>query len=153
MDNYDSTLKCIFIGDPFVGKTSFCNKLIDCNFPLYYQSTIGVDFFTKILNINNRNVKLQIWDTAGQEKYKSIISSFYRNSLFVLFLFDLNNETSFINLKKWYSDIEYYCGTSITKVLIGNKTDLKQNVSQNDIDRLCYLKQIKYYSCCIKHNG
>lgn len=147
---FDDIVKCIFIGDPFVGKTSFCNKLVGYSFPYSYQSTIGVDFFIKIMDVDYKKYKLQIWDTTGQEKYNSITKSFYRNARFVIFLFDLNNDRTFLNLKKWMYDVENFCIPDVKKVLIGNKRDLKNIVKQEDIDNFCKDRNINYYSCSAK---
>jgi small GTP-binding protein len=150
--NYNKLLKCILIGNTCVGKSSFCNKLVGYEFPYSYQSTIGVDFFSKIITINNQNMKLQIWDTAGQEKYKSITKTFYRNTKFVFLMFDLANINSFLNLKNWLIDVNTFCDNNIIKVLIGNKSDLKTNVSLESINNLCIENDIKYYSCSVKNN-
>jgi small GTP-binding protein len=150
-DNYDKILKCIFIGDPYVGKTSLCTKLVGNDFPLSYLSTIGVDFFVKIFNINNKNIKLQIWDTAGQEKYKAITRTFYRDISFVFLMFDLTDTKTFFNLKKWIFEINQYCNIKDLKIaLIGNKSDLKSNINFNLIDIFCEDYNLKFYKCSVK---
>lgn len=149
-EDYKKILKCIFIGDACVGKTSFCSKLCKNSYSLSYMSTIGVDFFTKIININNENIKLQIWDTTGQEKYNSITTSFYRNAKFIFLMFDLTNYKSFFNLKKWLREIDYYCNDNIKKVIIGNKSDLKSVISNTEINDFCRDYNISYYLCSVK---
>ena len=147
---FDEIKKCIVIGDQYVGKSSICRKLVKKDFSYEYQSTIGVDFFAKIFNINNKNIKLQIWDTAGQEKYKAIISSYYNNARLILFVFDLNNESSFLNLKKWIDDVYNYCDDNIKKILIGNKSDLQCFVNEADILKFIYQNNLEYYECSAK---
>ena len=150
---YDKLLKCIFIGDPYIGKSSLCNKLVGYEFPLSYQSTIGVDFFIKLININNEIIKLQIWDTTGQEKYKSITNSFYRKINIVFLMFDLTNYKSFYNLNEWIRDANTYCPEESIKILIGNKTDLKSVIDKKDINELCEKNDFKYYSCSVKEDN
>tara|TARA_B100001121_G_C18693475_1_gene624042 strand:+ start:3505 stop:4095 length:591 start_codon:yes stop_codon:yes gene_type:complete len=152
-DEYNKILKCIFIGDAYVGKTSLCKKLCQNNFPLSYMSTIGVDFFIKIISINDENIKLQMWDTTGQEKYNSITTSFYRNAKFIFLMFDLTNYKSFYNIKNWLKEIDYYCDDNIKKVLIGNKSDLKSTINENEINDFCYNYDILYYSCSVKNDN
>tara|TARA_Y100000590_G_scaffold2532_2_gene3338 strand:- start:5090 stop:5677 length:588 start_codon:yes stop_codon:yes gene_type:complete len=152
-EEYNKILKCILIGDAYVGKTSLCNKLCQYNFPLSYQSTIGVDFFSKIITVNDKNIKLQIWDTAGHEKYNSITTSFYKNAKFVLLMFDLTYFKSFLNIKKWLKEIDYYCDANIKKVLIGNKSDLKSIINNNEINNICSEYDILYYSCSVKNDN
>ena len=151
--DYDKLLKCIFIGDPYIGKSSLCNKLVGFEFPLSYQSTIGVDFFIKLININNEIIKLQIWDTTGQEKYKSITNSFYRKINIVFLMFDLTNYKSFYNLNEWIRDANIFCPEESIKILIGNKTDLKSVVDKKDINELCEKNDLKYYSCSAKEDN
>ena len=151
--DYDKILKCIFIGDASVGKTSLCKKLCGTEFPLLYQSTIGVDFFVKIINVNNENIKLQIWDTTGQEKYKSITTSFYRNARFIFYMFDFTNFRSFNNLKNWVDQVNFYCDLNYKKVVIGNKSDLKSVISKLEIENFCNEYNIKFYSCSVKNDN
>lgn len=152
-DNYDKLLKCIFIGDAYVGKTSLCTKLIGNDFPLSYLSTIGVDFFVKILKINNEKIKVQMWDTTGQEQYKAITRTFYRNVGFVFLMFDLTNTKSFFNLKRWISDIYEYCDIEAKIVLIGNKSDLESNINFNLVNNFCDEYDLKFYKCSVKFDN
>lgn len=146
-------IKCILIGDMMVGKSSFCLKLMGNDFPLLYQSTIGVDFFSKILDLNFQDLKLQIWDTTGQEQFKSITKSFYRNCSFVFLMFDLTDNNTFKNTKKWLNEIYQNCDENITVILIGNKTDLISNVVKEDIDMFCEKYNLKYYKCSVKYDN
>ena len=152
-NDFDEEIKSILIGDPYVGKSSFCNKLVGYTYPLSYETTIGVDYFKKILDIDNKNIKLLIWDTTGHEKYRSITRSFYRNVNFVILVFDLNNEKSFLNLKNWINNVNLYCKTNINKVLVGNKSDLKNNVNKKDIEIFCNDNKLNYYECSVKNDN
>ena len=148
---YDKLLKCIY-SDPYIGKSSLCNKLVGMNFIIL--STIGVDFFVKICNINNKNIKLQIWDTAGQEKYKAITRTFYSDIGFIFLMFDLTDIKTFFNLKKWIFEINQNCNVKDVKIaLIGNKSDLKININFNLINNFCEDYNLKFYKCSVKSDN
>src|SRR5437870_2332915 len=104
-DNYDYVFKIILIGDSGVGKSSILYRLSDDKFS-DVTSTIGVDYKTKIMNIDNKNIKLMIWDTAGQERFRAITSSYYRNVHGAILVYDITNRESFNNLHKWITAIE-----------------------------------------------
>ena len=90
-----------------------------------YISTIGVDFKIRTINIDNKTVKVQIWDTAGQDRFRTIVSSYYRGAHCIMFVFDLTDRNSFENIpKSWMSDVQRYCITDVPRMLVGNKSDL-----------------------------
>ena len=95
-------------------------------FKIDHDTTIGVEFGSKIVQIGNKNCKLQVWDTAGQESFKSITRSYYRGSICALLCYDVTNRESFDNLIKWLEETKTYANDKITIMLIGNKTDLAQ---------------------------
>ena len=92
-------LKLIVLGDQFSGKSSILNRYKNDEFIDYSVSTIGVDFVTKTINKDDNKYILNMWDTSGQEKFNSIITSYYRNIIVALLVFDLSNTESFLNLK------------------------------------------------------
>ena len=119
--------KLIIIGDASVGKSCLLLRFIDNKFRKNHELTIGVEFGAKIININNDNnipIKLQIWDTAGQESFKSITRCYYRGSIGALLVFDINNKNTFEKLKFWINEIHLNADSNITILLIGNKNDL-----------------------------
>jgi small GTP-binding protein len=81
----------------------------------------------KIIKINNKNIKLQIWDTAGQESFRSIIRCYYRNSMGAILVYDISNINSFNNIKFWLEEINNYTNSNISIILVGNKSDLNDN--------------------------
>lgn len=117
--------KILAIGDVGVGKTSLIRRFTKGYFAENITSTVGVDLDSKIVNIHGDRVKLQCWDTAGQEKYRSITQSYYRNADAVIMVFDLTNQGSFASIPKWLMDVQRYTNKNAVKVLVGNKTDLK----------------------------
>ena len=124
VDNSISVIrhKIIFVGDAGVGKTSIINRIVDNPFSETYEMSIGVDFMSKNLRYKGQNIKLQIWDSAGQEKYKGLIPSYVRNSSVVFVVYDISSKTSFKNVSSWISFIKSIENTTI--ILCANKIDL-----------------------------
>jgi small GTP-binding protein len=122
---YDYLLKIIFIGDANVGKTALAERLTKNEFHEYYNSTIGVDFSTITLDINDNTIKTHIWDTAGQECFSSIISSYYRGVAGAVIVFDVNRRESFRKCLFWLNQIKGNGETGHQPIimLIGNKID------------------------------
>ena len=147
----DINLKILLIGDSAVGKTSILFRYINDEFPDCYISTIGVEYKMKTLMINGRKINLKIWDTSGQERYRSITENFYRNANGILFVFDITNKESFNNIKLWLTDSEN-CQTKITKMLVGNKIDLidKRKVDKELTDKFAEKKEMKYIETSAK---
>lgn len=125
---FELTLKIIIVGDPSVGKTSLQTRIIENKFRPQYSTTLGVDFSFKQIQVQGSNVKLQIWDTAGQEKYRSLITTYYRHTDGIILVFDLSDDNSFENiLQSWIPHITTYMTEDVPKLLIfGNKKDLHE---------------------------
>ena len=129
MDDSAPTLKILTVGSSGVGKTALLIRYVDEEFVSSYISTIGVDFRVKQATIplpNGNSVvsKLQIWDTAGQDRFKTIVRSYYRGADGVLLVFDVSDETSFHQIHHWLKQIHLNAPESIVKLLVGNKNDL-----------------------------
>ena len=122
---YDISFKIIVIGDSGVGKSCLTTQAVRNNFEEFYQATVGFEFLTFNLRINNNVVKLQIWDTCGQEVYKSLISNFYRNSSLALILYAINNRDSFKHAENWLNDLKNQSNPNVRVFLVGNKSDLE----------------------------
>ena len=121
---YEYLFKIILIGNSGVGKSSILHRYMKRTFDSNYKVTIGVDFFMKSLTINEQMVKIQIWDTAGQEKYKSMVSSYYRGAHVALIVFDLTSHASFEALPSWVEIFFKNGPEQKNTILIGNKKDL-----------------------------
>ena len=122
------TFKIILIGDISVGKTSLLTKFIDNTFIDNYNTTIVSEFKSKIIRFDeNLNINLNIWDTCGGERYKSITRQYFRNADGIILVYDIGNRESFDNIKKWVKDIEDNCNKDYVFFLIGNKCDLNDN--------------------------
>lgn len=134
--------KIIVIGDSGVGKSNFINRFLGNDFKSHSISTIGVELFTKYYEVNytvgNTNqidvVKVNIWDTAGQEKYKSVTSSYYKGSKGIFVLYDTTKLETFMNTTDWLKDIEEFCNNNPSIMLVGTKSDLESlKVIDSDI--------------------
>ena len=124
---YDLSFKTIVIGDPSVGKSCITMKAIKDFFEDYYAPTVGFEFYSLNVKLNDQIIKLQIWDTCGQEEYKSLISNFYRNSSLAILTYAINNKISFDNLEMWLNEVKTLCSPDVKIFLIGNKNDLEDN--------------------------
>ena len=122
---YDISFKIIVIGDSGVGKSCLTTQAVRNNFEEFYTATVGFEFLTFNMRINNNVLKLQIWDTCGQEVYKSLISNFYRNSSLALILYAINNKESFQHAETWLNDLKNQANPNVKVFLVGNKSDLE----------------------------
>lgn len=126
---YDYLFKILLVGDTMVGKSSILLKFVDNVFTHHSISTIGVDFKIKTIELGDKKAKFQIWDTAGQDRFRSIVSSYYRGAHGIIITYDVNEEESFQNITKWYDEIKHYANHPVL-MLVGNKTDLgKREIS------------------------
>ena len=141
--------KIIFVGDTGVGKTQIINKFVNSKFDETYDSTIGVDFMSKNITFHGTNIKLQMWDTAGQEKYKGLIPSYVRNSSIVFLIYNVSVKKSFDNIPNWISFIKSH--ESPTLVLCGNKIDLeKREVTKEEGENLAKKEKIAFFEVSAK---
>ena len=120
---YDYLYKVIFMGDSDTGKSSLSQRIAHDSFNPTYIDTIGVDFFIKYIKISGKIIKLQMWDTAGADRFRSITKSYYRGSNIICLVYDVTNLNSFKNIKNWMKDIEDFKKEKVYIVLVGNKCD------------------------------
>ena len=125
--SYDLNFKLIIIGDAGVGKSCLTTRATKDYFEENYSTTIGFEFFSLNIKVNEKTIKLQIWDTCGQEIYRSLISSFYRNSSLAFLVYSIDNIESFNNLTNWLNDLKNQSNPDIKIFLIGNKEDLNDD--------------------------
>lgn len=127
---YDYSIRIILIGDCAVGKTAFSKKLMNDTFSSKYDATIGVDYSSKTIILNNTNViKCQIWDTAGQESFAPLIKTYYRDVGGVILMYDVNDRKTYTDLTFWLNEIEKNKPEwVISKLLIANKIDSDNRV-------------------------
>jgi Ras-related protein Rab-1A len=121
---YDRLFKILIIGDSNVGKTSVLLRYVDDAFNPEFQTTIGVDFKISTLEVSGKIVKLQLWDTAGQDRFRNIVASYYRGANGVFLMYDVTNSESFQSVSKWSEESQQYLQSNVPKLLVGNKSDL-----------------------------
>ncbi|KAI0056433.1 ras-domain-containing protein [Artomyces pyxidatus] len=119
-------LKFIITGDAAVGKSSLLVRLTDQRFLANPDPTLGVEFGSKLITIpeENKIVKLQCWDTAGTESFRSITRSYYRGAAGCLLVYDVTSRQSFQNARSWLADVRAHADPHLTCILVGNKVDL-----------------------------
>lgn len=123
--NFEYIFKYIVIGDSNVGKSCIVLRFIEGIFRKDQENTIGVEFGTKEIKIDGKIVKLQIWDTAGQEAFKSITRSYYRGAAGALLVYDVTSQSSFENIKNWLYEAQNNGNDEMVICLVGNKIDLE----------------------------
>ncbi|KAL7641872.1 UNVERIFIED_CONTAM: hypothetical protein RMT77_007746 [Armadillidium vulgare] len=123
----DRTYKIVMAGDAAVGKTTFITRIYQGVFVSSPASTLGIDYKVKSMMVDGKHMVLQLWDTAGQEKYRSITKSYFRRADGVLLLYDVTSERSFLNVRQWLQNIEETCESGVPIIICGNKKDLKES--------------------------
>ncbi|KAF1321076.1 Rab18 family gtpase, partial [Globisporangium splendens] len=137
MDKYDHLFKLLLIGDAGVGKSSMLLRFTDDTFDDNLQSTIGVDFKVKMMQVDGKRIKMTIWDTAGQERFRTLTSSYYRGAQGIVLVYDVARRDTFENLDLWLQEVEVYSpagGKDVVKLLVGNKIDKERVVSRREAE-------------------
>lgn len=122
--SYAYLFKYIIIGDTGVGKSCLLLQFTDKRFQHVHDLTIGVEFGSRMVTIDNKQIKLQIWDTAGQESFRSITRSYYRGAAGALLVYDITRRETFNHLASWLEDARQHANPNMTIMLIGNKSDI-----------------------------
>ena len=147
------TVKLLLLGDSSVGKTSFINRFFNNEYNENELSTLGIDFQYQILKKDNSIIKLLVWETVGQEKFRAIPSKFYRNCDGILLFFDLEKPESFDNISKWIQDInDNNNETNCILYLLGNKIDLSRKISLEQANLKAKELNVKYFEISCKLN-
>lgn len=139
-EDFDLLFKIVLIGDVSVGKSCIVTRFKTGNvFTERHTNTIGVDFSMKNIKIGNKRIKLQIWDTAGHERFRSITSSYYRSAHGVIIVYDITKRNTFLSLQKWLNEIRNYTASNVVCALIGNKCDLieEREVTVEEAEEVC----------------
>ena len=151
-DNFIN-FKIIIIGDSGVGKSSLLKRAVQNRFDESYQATIGFEFLLMHYKINELKFKLQIWDTCGQEMYRSLVQGFYRNTSLAIIVYDVNNPKSFEGLEVWLKDLRQQTEQEIPIFIVGNKSDMEKKVSTEDAKIFSTSNRTKYFAECSARSG
>lgn len=148
IENY----KIVILGDQFVGKTSILNKFKYENSEEKYTPTVGIDFITKNVYLEDKTIRLIMWDTAGSERFKSLIPSYIKNACAIILTYDITCKSSFISLEKWLTDIKDKVPSTAYIIIAGNKLDMdnKRQVSTDEIKAFADSKGLKFVETSAK---
>ncbi|XP_038640263.1 ras-related protein Rab-8-like isoform X3 [Scyliorhinus canicula] len=149
---YDHLFKLLLIGDSGVGKTCLLFRFCDDAFTTTFISTIGIDFKIKTVEFDGKKIKLQIWDTAGHERFRTITSAYYRGAMGIMLVYDITQAKSFDNVKNWIRDIEEHASTDVERMILGNKCDVneKRQVPKEQGEKLAIDYGIKFLETSAK---
>ncbi|XP_036414907.1 LOW QUALITY PROTEIN: ras-related protein rab7 [Colossoma macropomum] len=158
MDKWSTPhLKVVLVGNSGVGKSSMMTRFVDHRFTNMYRATIGVDFLTKEVTEDKNTVILQVWDTAGSERFHSLGSTLYRGAHCCLLVFDLSSAASFSALDGWHTEFLLQAApadlTIFPFIVVGNKTDLgTREVSPEHVHQWCENLGAEYFECSAKED-
>lgn len=143
---YDYLFKFIIVGNSCVGKTCLLMRFADDQFTESFVTTVGVDFSIRTIDLNDKVVKLQMWDCAGQERFRSIVGSYYRGAHGVILTYSTTDRSSFDSIKYWYTECKKNCNSNINFILVGTKSDLikKREVSHEEGELLAKELEIQF---------
>ena len=133
--------KLIFLGDQSVGKSCILNRFMNDTFTEEYQATIGLDFQSKNVQIDNQDIHLLLYDTAGQEKFRALIPMYTRDANIILLVYDVTSKDSFLHLSDWLKDLTNVKKEEVIFAVVGNKTDLDDRREVNSNEGENYAKE------------
>ncbi|BBN12064.1 hypothetical protein Mp_5g17050 [Marchantia polymorpha subsp. ruderalis] len=119
--DYDYLIKLLLIGDSGVGKSCLLLRFSDDSFTTSFITIIGIDFKIRTIELDGKRIKLQIWDTARQERFRTITTAYYRGAMGILLVYDVTDESSFNNIRNWIRNIEQHASDNVNKILVGRR--------------------------------
>ena len=148
----DLSVKTVIVGDSGVGKTCILTRFTRDFFDETAQPTLGVEFLAKYVETPRHCIELQLWDTAGQELFRSVTRGYYRGSMVAYLVFDLTQQATFDSLERWIVDVKEVAMPNLITVLIGNKSDLAENrqVKPEEIDAFAKGHNMEYFEVSAK---
>ena len=151
---FDYSLKYIIVGEAGVGKSNLLLRYVYDSFKEDYQLTIGVEFGEKLVKYNNKTYKIQIWDTAGQEQFRSITRAYFKSSICSFVVYDITNRETFENVKHWVEDCRNYMPKNVLIFLVGNKSDLEEQrkISKDEGEELADSFGLSFFETSAKNN-
>jgi small GTP-binding protein len=152
---FDFSLKIVVVGDSGVGKTCLLLRYVRDIYDPDTQPTLGVEFMTKVVETTKHRIQLQLWDTAGQELFRSVTRGYYRDSAGAFLVFDLCDHDSFTHIGRWLHDVKEVARADVVTVLLGNKSDLssKRDVTADEAENFATANHMKYFETSAKTGG
>ena len=121
---YDLKFKILFVGD-VVGKSQLLYSAIRGTYEEYFTATVGFEFYTFNINLVNKVIKLQIWDTCSAIQSRNLVMQFCGNASLIIIVYSIENKQNFINVSYWLNETKKHCGKDCKFFLVGNKMDLE----------------------------
>lgn len=142
-----TVLKCIIIGDQRTGKSCLQLRFTQNSFRCRHDVTIGVEFAMRIIAISGQQIKVHIWDTAGQENFRAITRAYYRRAAFCLVLYDITDPDSFAHVLEWIHEAREHAPSDVVIALVGNKQDLgkQRRVSHLQGQALAHANHVMFF--------
>jgi Ras-related protein Rab-8A len=153
-DDYN-LYKILVLGDTSVGKSCLLLRFCDNSFQEAHLTTIGLDFRLKTINLkDDRKVKIQIWDTAGEDRFRSITRNYYKGAKGILLIFDVTDKETFTHVRDWIERIHEESPEGITICLVGNKIDMNESrvISNEEGKKIADEFKIPYFETSAKSN-
>ena len=153
MEQKEFIYKILLLGDSSVGKTCFLMRYTDNTFQDIHMSTIGLDYKLKNVQLENgKMVKIQVWDTAGQDRFRSITKNYYKGAHGIILIYDVTEQKSFDNVKNWMAQIKEEVSERVSIVLVGNKIDDEDNrkISTEQGESMAKDYEIMFFECSAK---
>ena len=149
------SLKVVIVGDSQVGKSCIGFRFVQETFNNQTSPTIGAAFLTKVVQTSFGSVRLQLWDTAGQEKFKTLTPMYYRSSGVAIVVFSLTQKETFESVKQWCEDLRNKSAPNTKLVIVGNKNDLvdERVISKEQFDEIAKMLKADYYTECSALTG
>ncbi|CAD8062603.1 unnamed protein product [Paramecium sonneborni] len=149
-------IKVTLLGDSGVGKSSIVNRFCFSKFNDKNKVSPAADYFSKEIQLEGNIIKFQMWDTAGQEQFRSLVPLYLRNSQVAIIVYDITQKSSFIALKEWIINLEQVCSRNLIFILVGNKCDLidQEAVTYDEAKQYSYqLQALFQYTSCKTNDG
>ena len=149
---FDLKYKIMVLGESKVGKTSLIKRYTKDQFGGIYLTTVGMDFQDKIIEIEDKKIRLQIWDTAGQDRFRNVTKSYFQSSHGFIIVYEISDKESFEKINFWMEHIKNNAPENVKIILVGNKEDLtsERQVSIEEGENYAKHYNIKFFEACAK---
>jgi len=145
-ERYDYLYKIVLIGDSGVGKSNLLSRFTRNQFNMESKMTIGVEFATRSIQTDGKTIKAQIWDTAGQEKFRAITSAYYRGAVGAIIVYDIAKHSTYTNVLTWLQELKNHADPNLVIMMVGNKSDLRhlRDVQTEEAESLAETNQLSF---------